>query len=288
VGAGFEVVTGTLSTSSLTAGTYAAYVANTGQSFAIRQSNGSPSAELLAPWAQSGVAGFVQIKSPRMHDTTIGITEYSQISTGTLPVDPLEDELFEEPMFSTDTLTVQFTPAATISSAKVMCVALPIYYSSIDGIQENLLTWAQIQGLINVPNKVGDHYVSWVVPSSAATAGAIGTGVAINATNDQFKAGHSYALLGVTLSAQCSAVLIQGTDTSGVYVGAPGTLNNNVGRNYFVDQAVAQNLAMVPVVQANNKANTFVYIVDGQTTSTAFTVGLHWMDLGLLNTPAAA
>ena len=288
MGAALETVTGVLTTSALTAGTYAAYVANNGQSFSIRQANGIPACSLLAPWSQAGAAGYAQIKSPRMHDTTIGTTFAVQVGTAAFGIQPLADLDYDEPAYSTDTLTVQYTPATTIAGATSMGLALPVYYPDLSGIAANLMTWAQINALTNSNTKVGDHYVSWVSASSAATAGQIGVGVAINSTNDQFKANHSYALLGFLPQAVSTAVVVQGTDTGNLYVGGPGSLDVRVTRQFFADLSIAQNLPLIPVIQANNRNNTYVSVVDAASTSTARVVGLEWMDLGILNTPVAA
>ena len=288
MGRALEVVTGVLTTSALTAGTYAPYVANSGQSFSIRASGGIPSASLLSPWSQAGGAGYAQIKSPRMHDTTIGTTYAVQVGTAAFGVDPLAALDFDEPGYSTDTLTVQFTPAVTIAAATSMGIGLPVYYTDLNGVNASLATWPQISSMVSTSAKIGDHYVSWVSASSAATAGQIGVGVAINSTNDQFKANHSYALLGYLPQRQVGSVLLQGTDTGNLYVGGPGSLNVKDTRNFFVDLSLAQNLPLIPVIQANNRNNTFVSVVDAASTATATVVGLIWMDLGVLASPIAA
>ncbi len=283
MGASLETVTGYLTTAALTAGTYAAFTANSGQSFSIRATPTPQAGELLAPWADAKSAGYVQIKSPRMHDTTIGTTFANQGYAASLPVEPLASLDYSEPAYSTDVLTVQFTPQTTIAVGETEVVGLPVYYPNLPGIAANFMTWAQVQSYVNPANKTGDHYVSWVRPSSAATAGQIGVGVAINSTNDQFKANHSYALLGYLVITQVGAVLIQGIDTGNLYVGGPGSLNPRTTRQFFVDLSIAQGFATIPVIQANNKGATFVYLVDAATTATAATIGLVWMDLGVLS-----
>ncbi len=287
MGAALEVVTGYATTSALAAGTYEALTPNSGQSFSIRATPNSLAGSLLAPFGQSNLAGYFQIKSPRMHDTTVGTTFYSQPYSSAFSGSALASLDYDEPAWSTDVLTVQYTPLVTIAAAETEVLAQPVYYPNLGGIAANFMTWAQIQSYVNAANKTGDHYVSWVRPSSAATAGQIGVGVAINSTNDQFKANHSYALLGFLCGVKVAAVLVQGVDTGNLYVGGPGTINPNDTRNYFVNLGLEQGLATIPVIQANNKGATFVYIVDGQTTATASTIGLIWMDLGVLGSVGA-
>lgn len=285
MGKALEVVTGYWSPPTTTAGTYAAFTANSGQSFAIRQANGSPAGKVLAPWGQYGAAGKLQIKTPRWHDTTIADTYQVQIGTASFALEPLLDLADGEPAYSTDILTVQGTTNASQTAATNYSLGLPICYDDLPGVDANYTDWATIQSLVNYPNKVGLHYVTWVTPSSAATAGQIGSTVLIDSANDQYKAGHSYALLGYTVSAQVGSVLIQGTDTGNLYVGGPGSLDERLTRNWFVRLSQAQGKPLIPVIQANNKGTTNVAVVDAATTSTAVTVGLEWVDLGVLTPP---
>ncbi len=282
MGAALEVVTAAATEATTTAGTYFALTANSGQSFTVRATPNSQAGNLLAPWADFAAAGYLQIKSPRMHDTTIGTTFAVQVNTSDLAIELLASDDYVEPAWSTDVLTVQATTVASQAASTSYAAAIPVYYPNLPGIAANFMTLAQVQSYVNPAAKTGDHYVSWVRPSSAATAGQIGVGVAINSTNDQFKANHSYALLGYQVLTQEATVLVQGVDTGNLYVGGPGTLNLRTTRNFFVDLGLAQGLATIPVIQANNKGATFVYLCDVATVSTAATVGLIWMDLGVL------
>lgn len=288
MGAALETVTGFLTTSSLSAGTYSALTANSGQSFTIRATPTSQAGSMLQPFGQVNLAGYFQIKSARMHDTTIGTTFFAQAFSSSFSGSPFAGRDYDEPIWSTDILTVQFTPVVTIGSAETEVLAMQMYYPNIPGIAANFITPAQLAAYANASDKTGLHYVSWVRPSSAGTAGNIGTGVAINATNDQFKANHSYALVGYLCQTKMGAVLFQGVDTGNLYIGGPSSIDPLVTRDYFVQLSADQGCALIPVIQANNKASTFVYLVDGQTTSTAQTVGLIWVDLGIITTPIAA
>lgn len=285
MGAAFEVVTGYNSPATTTAGTYTAFTANSGQSFSIRQANGSPAGKVLGPWGEFKVAGKLQIKTPRWHDTTVGDTYQIAPDSNSFQPWPMLELDDWEPAFSTDTLTVQMTTNASQTATTNYTVGIPVYYSDLSGVDGNFTTWQAIQGLYNPATKVGNHYNTWVTPSSAGTAGQIGTGVLINSVNDQFKANHSYALLGYTTSAVCGTVLFQGTDTGNLYVGGPGLTDTRFTRNWFLTLSKQSGLPLVPIIQANNKGTTNVFIVDGESTSTSFTVGLEFVDLGVLNNP---
>lgn len=285
MGAAFEVVTALNSPATTTAGTYTAFTANSGQSFSIRQANGSPSGLVFGPWGQFGAAGLLQIKTPRWHDTTIGDTYHINIDTATYVPYPMLELDDWEPAYATDTLTVQMTTDVSQTGATKYSCGIPVYYQDLPGVDANFMTWQQVIGFRNFTQKTGLHYTTWVTPSSAGTAGQIGTGVLINATNDQYKANHSYALLGYSLSAGCGSVLVQGTDTGNLYTGGPGVVDTRYTRNWFIQLSKDSGLPLVPIIQANNKGTTNVFIVDAATTSTAFTVGLHWMDLGVIGQP---
>ena len=176
MGPALETVTGYLTTASLAAGTYAPLTANNGQSFAIRATPTDLAGSLLAPYAQTTYAGFMQVKSPRMHDTTIGTTFMTQAAISAFASTPLADAEYDEAAWSTDLLTVQYTPQVTIAAPETEVFAQPVYYPNIGGISANFMTWAQVQSYVNASGRIGQHYVSWVRPSTAATAGQIGVG----------------------------------------------------------------------------------------------------------------
>ena len=285
MGAALETVSGYATASTTTAGTYVAFTAQSNQSFSVRATPSSLAGEMWSPFAEFGAAGYAQIKSPRMHDFTIGTTFAVGVGTAANALAPLAGPEYDEPIWSTDTLTVQFTTAASQSASTSYLLGWDMYYPSLGGIEANLMTWAQVSSYANPSTTVGDHYVSWVKPSSGATAGLLGSGVAINSTNDQFKANHFYALLGYLAPVQVGLFVMNGVDTGNLNIGGPGVLAPQVTSDYFIKKSLAQNVACIPVVQANNRASTLVSVADAQSTSTAFVVGLIWMDLGTGVTP---
>ena len=281
MGAALETITAYASPAGTTAGTYVALTPQSGQSLTIRATPTDQAGEILAPFASCGLASYVQLKSARMHDQTIGCTFLAQINTTATAVSYLAGLDWDEPAWNTDVLTFQFTPVATNTNTVPVFGGFSIYYPSLGGINQNMMTWAQVKSYENASAKTGLHYVSWVVAASGATAGHLGAAVAINNVNDQFKANHSYALLGYNTNTSCGAVIISGTDTGNLYVGGVGSLNPAETRNYFVDLSLAQGIPCIPIIQANNKGGTFVYVADPATTSTNFEVQLNWMDLGI-------
>ena len=165
MGAAFEVVTGFNSPATTTAGTYVAFTANSGQSFSIRQANGSPSGQVFGPWGQFGAAGKLQVKTPRWHDTTVGDTYHINIGTATYMPYPMLRLDDWEPAYATDNLTVQMTTDVSQTAATAYGIGIPIYYSDLPGVDGNFMSWQQVIGFRNYTQKTGLHYTSWVVPS---------------------------------------------------------------------------------------------------------------------------
>jgi len=232
----------------------------------------------LAVFGQSSVATLMRINSARMHDQVVG-TEFALpiYSAATAPgiVSGVD---YEEPIWNTDILSVAFTTLSTAGFTG-LC-GFTNYYPSLGGIQQNMMTFAQVESYVNPAAKTGLHYVSWVTPTIGGTVGVIGAGTAINATNDQFKANHSYALLGYLTPTAVGMVQFSGTDTGNLLVGGPGSPDPKVTSQYFVDLSLATGLACIPIIQANNKGNTFVYLTDTHATSGTPVIGLVWLDLG--------
>ncbi|WP_343576737.1 hypothetical protein [Mycobacterium sp.] len=285
MGAAIETVSGYASPATTTAGEYFALTAQSGQSFAIRATSNAQAGQLLSPFAEFGAEGELQIKSPRMHDNTIGTTFSVAPDTAANALDPLGGVYYQEPAWSTDILTVQAATVASQSAATSYLGAYDVYYPSLPGVSANFATWAQVQSYANAAADIGDHYVTWVTATSAATAGATGAGVTINSTNDQYKANHTYALLGYLAPAQFGLFTVQGVDTGNLHVGGPGVVSPRVTADYFTRRSIDLGVACIPLIQANNKGATFVYVAD-TTASTAYQVGLVWKDLGVIHTPA--
>ena len=89
----------------------------------------------------------------------------------------------------------------------------------------------------------------------------IGTGwldTAINATEDNLHANTDYAVLGYTIDVACIAVGIKGIDTSNLRVCGPGSTSSIATGDYFWENALRENLPMIPVFNSANNAATFV------------------------------
>lgn len=245
------------------------HTADPTQSLAIRSANGSPAAHLGPVWGQMGAAADLIITSPRMHDVLHAVQMRVQASL----VSPLWSEGLDQPMFSVDTPAVSSVFGSAPGNTVAEQAGYNIYYDDLGGIAANLMTWAQIKPAIK-------QYLGVKVScTSSATAGALGAGAAINSGYDEFKSDTMYAVLGYNVSAACGNVVIQGADTGNLLVGGPGAVDPLVGRRWFMHLEEMSGRPCIPVIKANNKGSTNVF-VSHTTASTAIVVTLLMAWLG--------
>ena len=248
-----------------------ALTAAAGQSFTIRNFS-TGSAYLQEVIGLDSVGAFtMEIKSPKMHDTTYGIqfasTPKSAAGTSIFNPQTLLPSYVSQTLYATDTLTFSMAGA----NADVTAGLLDVYYTDLSGIAARLYNWQTIEPLIvNLAGVI-------VEPETAGTACALGTSALLNSGNYNLKANTDYAILGYSTQIPLAAVLFRGTDTGNLWVGGPGSpVSQNIGA-YFVDQAVKYQLsgrgAQIPVFNSNN-AGGFEVNIAGIATSTSYYVSL--------------
>src|SRR5271154_1605672 len=160
------------------------------QSFNVRATNGTTKAHMEAIWTDgaTGDVGFFRIRSPRLHDDVNGI----EVGISIGDPSPVLLEGFTQDLFSQDSLTVEsyYLSAPTVDDA--FFGAFQVYYDDLPGVAGNYQSWAQVMPQIQ-------SYMGVIVaPASGAALGSWGAGVALNSTQDVFKANGAYALLGYT------------------------------------------------------------------------------------------
>jgi hypothetical protein len=268
MGVGIETVLAYLSDAASTGAQ--AMTAGLNQSFSVRAA-ASPSTgvTLESIYTDFQDAGDIRIRSPRMHDDVNGI----RLSANSRSIGPSAHEYFQQPLFSQDTLTVEayfdVAPTATHISAALMT----IFYDDLPGVAANMRTWGEVQ-----PNIV-DYLSVPCDPTSSATAGQWGAGVAINNVVDVFKANTLYALIGFEVqNVAFSAWAIQGVDTGNLIIGAGGGIGPVDSRRYFPWLSDSTGKAAIPVINSQNKATTNVMVAD-RTASTAYQMTLLFAQL---------
>jgi len=267
MGYGIETVAGIL-TNAATATAQAMTAAAT-QSFNIRATaNGSAPVTCEAVFADFQDPGDFRFRSPRLHD------QANAVRVATIPsyFGSLLDEYFQQTLYSQDNLTVEgvFTVAPTVNH--ISLGYLQVYYDDVPGIAANYRPWSGVQ-----PN-IQDYLVVPVNPSSSATAGQWGAGVAINSTVDVFKANTPYALIGYVAPVAFGAWTIQGVDVGNLQVGGPGVANPIDTRRWFAYMESVSGKPSIPIFNSQNKGNTLVFVSD-RTLSTAFEISLVFAQL---------
>lgn len=251
-----------------------AYTAGTAQSFQIRALAANSQARIHALWTQSQDAGYTRIRSPRMHDDVVGMQSAHFVNNAS----PLLLDSIEQEVYSQDTLIVEdyFTAAP---GTNVQQMAFQVYYDDVPGLAGNFWTWAQVSAAMQAAPVPNQYLGVYTLPVPAGTVGAWGTGVALNSSQDVFKANSWYALLGYTCPTRVTAWSILGTDLGNLYVGGPGSVDPIITRNWFKRMEEFTGRPSIPVINSQNKGATLVQVFD-ITTATAKPINLIFAYLG--------
>lgn len=158
----------------------------------------------------------------------------------------LPDEL-DIPLQQSDTLGAQVFGTASDNAN----VTLQVYYENLPGSQQLLASWEQIK------NQIVRVLAVEVTVSPGAT-GSPGTAVAINANDDRLQSDASYAVLGLNTSVPILCVRLYGPDTGYAKIPCPGHWHSKLASGWFVRQARLRGVPHIPVINANNKASTFI------------------------------
>lgn len=250
-------------TSTNAAALTAATTTNSGDSLGVR-SFGSGYARLEGIFLQGSGTRSVRVTSPRFHDNVTGLT----YNTAEIPAEFLFPRDVGQPLYSADVLSVQLDAAASSDTIAVLLN----YYSDLEGIAANLMTWEQVKSrIVNLKT----------IPVSVTNSATPGTwtDTVITTTENQLKADYSYAVLGVEANAGMCAVGIKGPATGNLRVCAPGNTNTLDITSYFVELGMRQGTPHIPVFKANDRANTFVSTASS-TANAAGTVTLVCAQLG--------
>src|SRR5439155_874140 len=146
-----------------------------------------------------------------------------------------------------DTLTIQTLCTASDNVNAV----LQVFYENLPGAKQRLTSWEAIQGNI-------ERTLAVEVTVTPGTTGNYGTAVAINANDDRLVGDDDYAILGLVTDQPVLSIGIKGPDTGQYRIAVPGHWNSRVASNWFVEQSAWRNQPRIPVINALNKASTFL------------------------------
>ncbi len=217
-----------------------------GDSFAVRNFVDSSNAWLDNLWGQEGTAGFIQVRSAKMHDNVRGIRERVIITN---PRALLADQVRQR-LYPQDALTVEVAGGAAETDA----FGLLVYYEDIPGLDAQLAMWPQVSPRIA---NILTVELAMVAPT---VAGDWSAGTALNAASgaDLTKANTDYALLGYVTDTVCTSISVRGPDTGNVRAGGPGTTEAIETRDWFVSLSLALERPCIPIINSANKGATIV------------------------------
>ncbi len=217
-----------------------------GDTLVVRNATEASKNFLLNTWAVNQAAGMARIMSPVMHDRINGYRFDVQVATP----DPVIPDGAPQPILKGDTITADLSGSAVGGDIEQMF--LLNYYEDSIGYSQNLISAEDVKKRIKQMVTMRNVIVT------GAGGGWTG-GMAINATEDRFIADVEYAILGYVVNAIGGAVRYRGPDTSNLGVGGichPAYRDITV--NWFMKLSEKLGLPLIPVINSNNKAVTFI------------------------------
>jgi hypothetical protein len=237
----------------------AALTANTGDSFTVRAFGDGVRPMLLNLWSQQATAGFVRVRSNRLHDAVQGIrTNAPAANPKALLAVGSEQELFP-----TDTLTFEIQGGG----AEVDAASMLIRYEGASASQGRFATWQQIKPLIK------NYLTVQVDAAGPVTTGDWSPGTNFNNLTNLLKANTFYAILGYQTDAPCNAIAVRGADTGNFRVGGPGSQDPVETRDWFKRLSDEHGQAYIPVINSQNVGNTQTFV---SRITAAGTVNVTW------------
>lgn len=203
---------------------------------------------LLQAWGDFQVAGFAQIRSPKLHDNVRGI-RFGVSADQSVPRLPNH---FKQGLVPQDVLVFEGSAVDAAGDIETVCALL--FYEDLAGTAARLLG----------AQETYDRTVSVVTVSQTLATGAVGgfSGEeALNAESDLLKANTDYALMGYITDANGGGVFWRGVDSGNLRVGGPALLpgvDESVTRSWFVDMAEYYQMPLVPVFNSANKGGILV------------------------------
>jgi hypothetical protein len=216
----------------------------------------------------------VAVFSPRFGDNQTGLRLQHMFNPtlGGADGEPqlIMPRVLDIPVYSTDTLNVQVNAANAAGNANVV---LQLYYENIEGAGQKLMGWEQVRGQIV-------RVLGIEVTVTPGTTGNYGTAVALNANDDRLQADKDYAILGYSVDQPVLSIGIKGPDTGFYRIPMPGHWDARHTADWFVQQAKWRGTPHIPIINANNKATTFL---DGLSASNAGATKVSLVMAELLN-----
>jgi hypothetical protein len=262
---------------------FTAWTVATGDSLAVRAAVPNSNIWLVGAWGWNQVAGVLRVRSPRLHDNVQGIRMRVPVNIVNNKLPNLRNGNAAQKLFTQDTLIAEQTGSGV--AGNIETGSLLIWYDDVPGIAGRFISSAQLQ-------KFGVNIMGQEVSVTTGIAGGYSGSVAINSTNDNFKANTDYALVGGFVDTRVATVGVKGIDTGNLRVSFPGepTLQPFTS-DWFARIEQATGIPMIPVFNSQNKAGITVDCVAQQnavtTVITLMMVELQQGSVPLAGLPAA-
>jgi hypothetical protein len=259
--------------------TFTAWTMATGDSLAVRAAMPNSNIWLIGAWAWNQVAGVMRVRSPRLHDNVQGIRMRTpaNIVINKIPIRDITGAA--QKLFTQDTLIAEQTGSAV--AGQIETGSLLIWYDDVPGLAGRFIDQATLK-------KNGVNIMGQEVTVTTGTAGGYSGSVAVNSTNDNFKANTDYALVGGVVDTRVSTVRVKGVDVANLGVSFPGEPSTgDITDNWFANISAATGIAMIPVFNSQNKGAILVDAVAQQVAVTTV-ITLFFVELLQGSVPGAA
>ncbi len=233
-------------------GTGAAATASPGDSFTNRNATPGSYIGLEQIGRQGATEGYVQIKSPLLHDNVRGI----QITPSETPSARLVSRYGIQALKPQDTLSVSLAGG----TAEVDAGFYQVGYDDLPGSAARLHSWGDIAGLV--------QYIKWqeVDFNTNATA-ANWADTVITTTENLLEANVDYAVLGYLTDVAVLAFGIKGGETNNLRICGPGVLRSEVTTEFFIQQSMDTGKPRIPVFNSSNRFSVYASCLAVQTST---------------------
>ncbi len=219
---------------------------NTGNSLQIRAANPNAAVWLVQAWAMNQGDGFLQIRSPLLHDQVRNM----RFAVDATRAHPLIPKGFPQRLYPVDTLTVTHSGSAV--AGDIENAALLVYYEDLPGAAVKFIDPATLKAqMVNL--------VTVFFTLASGTSGDYSGEEALTAESDLLKANVRYALLGGMVNVPAAAIRIRGADTGNFGIGFPGDPSLNfMTKDWFVMLSDDLGVPLIPTFDMTNKAGILV------------------------------
>jgi hypothetical protein len=249
---------------------FTAWTMATGDTLAVRAATPNSNIWLLGAWAWNQVAGVLRVRSPRLHDNVQGIRMRTPVNIVSNKIPMRLTSGAGQKLFTQDTLIAEQTGSAV--GGQIETGSLLIWYDDVPGLAGRFIDQPTLR-------KNGINIMGQEVSITTGVGGGYTGAVAVNSTNDNFKANTDYALVGGVCDTRLATVSLRGVDTGNLRISFPGepTFSDETD-NWFASLSAASGIPCIPVFNSQNKGAIIVEGVSQQVAVTSV-VSLFFVEL---------